>query len=479
MAAQHPAKSEPIRDNPAVWFCHACAMRGVARFAWLLIAVLFSAKVEAGAQARRGCSPEGAEARTASTLLGGIDVEVGLLEPDSSVAHVLGRIRTLLDSPCYAGFRREISTLPDTAPALQWWWNDAGAAEWFAFYLVDPDTWWGPSDKLHIAIPPSVRQELSLETGADSEFAEFLCPRADQQCGTETLGWIVRAEQAFDSYSLREGLRDPPFFSDEAPPFEERCASAVLSREEWNAGRYSSWRSCVEHKLGAVDAFPIGRFRAPSSGWITFEGRRGHYEFCDQLSMFDLDSGSAVIAKSCGALVLRQDGSVDFAETSKQRETSIRFGSVPVENLRELALVTILMPAIHRDIRTSWSSVEVPPSVPDDQLDLDGSARIEHPIMTGTTELRWSWIRNGREPIRRWMDWGGWNGGAADHAESLLEVVEASFREGCVKRALPGDIFNGLPSVNRVDADESELSRLFRSLRSESASRITSRCCNE
>ena len=33
-------------------------------------------------------------------------------------------------------------------------------------------------------------------------------------------------------------------------------------------------------------------------GWLVIRGRRGHYDFCDELHAYDLDSGSMVPADS-------------------------------------------------------------------------------------------------------------------------------------------------------------------------------------
>lgn len=446
------------------------------RFTTLIAAAILAISSEAGAAQHPPCDPTGDDAAKATRLLHSIDNEVATMASDDDATRIATRISTLLESPCYGRFRSEVPALPRTAPELRWWWNEAEASQWFAFYLVDLDATWGKSDKRRIATAPTVRRELSLETADGTEYAEVLCSRDDTTCGLETRGWILRAEKEFDDYSQSAGFSDPPFLDDEVRPVDARCATMILS-PDGVGGRYRSWRECIENKLGLVDAFPVGRFRAPTSGWILFEGRRGHYEFCDQLSIFDISTGSAIVAKSCSGLVLQPGGSVDFDATASMRETTVQFGRVSVDNLRELALITVILPAMQRDVRPFWNTFEVPTSVPDDQLTLDEYTWIQHMVTTGTTALRWTWLRDGREPVRRSIDWGGWTGGATDHATSLLEVVEASFVPGCVARPLPAAIFDGLPTVNRVDADPEELDDVFLTLRRRAASELANRCC--
>ncbi len=91
-------------------------------------------------------------------------------------------------------------------------------------------------------------------------------------------------------------------------------------------------------------ALPLGRFRAPDRGWLVIRGRRGHYEFCDELRAYDVETGAAYVAKSCSGLHLRPGGSVDFEATNASRKAAVEAGRVDVANLREAVWMILLAP---------------------------------------------------------------------------------------------------------------------------------------
>ena len=73
-------------------------------------------------------------------------------------------------------------------------------------------------------------------------------------------------------------------------------------------------------------------------------GRRGHYEFCDELGVYDLETGAAYLAKSCSALHLRPGGRVNFEATNAARKAVVEAGRVNVANLREAVWMILLAP---------------------------------------------------------------------------------------------------------------------------------------
>jgi hypothetical protein len=65
---------------------------------------------------------------------------------------------------------------------------------------------------------------------------------------------------------------------------------------------------------------------APPFLGIVIRGRRGHYDFCDELGAYDMETGAAYVAKSCSGLHLRTDGSVDFEGTNAARKAAVVAG---------------------------------------------------------------------------------------------------------------------------------------------------------
>ncbi len=52
-------------------------------------------------------------------------------------------------------------------------------------------------------------------------------------------------------------------------------------------------------------ALPLGDVKAPDTGWLVIAGRRGHYEFCDTVRAYDLETGAAFIDDNCSELTLQ------------------------------------------------------------------------------------------------------------------------------------------------------------------------------
>src|SRR5262249_55557470 len=114
--------------------------------------------------------------------------------------------------------------------------------------------------------------------------------------------------------------------------------------------RFRVYRACVESSQRHQWAMPLGRFRSPDSGWLVIRGRRGHYEFCDELSAYDLATGSAYVAQSCTGLELGDGGSVDNAKVDAKRKIKVTIGNLPLDNLRELAFMMLLAPEVEHDL---------------------------------------------------------------------------------------------------------------------------------
>ncbi|MFO7567571.1 MAG: hypothetical protein R6X02_33310 [Enhygromyxa sp.] len=212
---------------------------------------------------------------------------------------------------------------PSSGLALRTWWDDGGA-EWIEQFLIPDMTW----------ERPSVRVAFTPELAPDHPLADLFCPLAELDCDPRTRGWTLRAKQAFEHHAERRWTRHRTRNA-ELPAVREwsRCEQLATSKPD-HLG-YETWIECIDHVTLRRSVFPIGGLRAPDAGWFIIRGRRGHYRFCDEIRAFDLTTGSVHVAASCSGLALRNDGSVDGAQTSAGRVLQTTSGRVPVDALRE------------------------------------------------------------------------------------------------------------------------------------------------
>ena len=218
---------------------------------------------------------------------------------------------------------------PDDVEAMATWW-ERGGGDWLASGLST-----SPNPDLTV-VPPDAPKRLDPKQ--DQGVARLLCPDgAPASCGRESAGWALRAADALE----------PDEGHDAAEPrrkAEETCAAEAkkAKREE----KYRAWRACLESHRPQGAQLPLGRFQAPKDGWWVLRGRRGHYQFCDELRAYDLATGAAWVVKSCSGLVLQQGGTVDHDATDAARGVQVQVGRVPLDALREAAWMTITTPPL-------------------------------------------------------------------------------------------------------------------------------------
>lgn len=174
----------------------------------------------------------------------------------------------------------------------------------------------------------------------------LLCRTTDTACGAVTRGWKLRADAHFE---LHRALRrnEGSLMFDERPASgvkltSSECAEKASSGEP--AERYRTWLACIESQRPRRVALPLGEFKAPTARWIVISGRRGHYEFCDTTTAYNLATGAAFISDSRSALALRRNGDVDFNATNRARMERVKTGTVSVQNLREAVWMMLRRP---------------------------------------------------------------------------------------------------------------------------------------
>jgi hypothetical protein len=363
------------------------------------------------------------------------------LPPEAPVEPTEREIDALLAHRCFH-LAMEAGEPPrfDSALALQRWWTDGGL-RWLDSYVwrPDPDA---PARERFVVLPPEPRRTLALDGHTKHPLAPLLCPLADHACGLETAGWLQRAEAAFIANPdgpWRRLDEDEPSFPTPTAACEHEAAGAPAPM------RYARFRECLQQYRQQRTALPVGQFRAPREGWLVLHGRRGHYDFCDELRAYDLATGSAYIAQSCSNLVLLEGGSVDGAQTNARRQLRTTVGVLSMDNVREAALMVFLARSANEgpyDAQAFALPARLTPQWSYDPQQLGTTWYGSVSTSTEETIVSWSWIEGGRVRDSGQLRWGT-DRGSEHHASALLRVAEAGLVPGCTHAPLPRSILTG------------------------------------
>jgi hypothetical protein len=419
----------------------------------------------------RLCTKGSRELPAATARLKQLDQAITTAANDAPSSPLLKELRALLATPCFevAEATGDLDLRKTTTLALKRWWKDGGH-EWLADQLSADGT---------MSFPPSVRPTLSLETSPKHPLARLLCRATDPTCGTETAGWIARAEDAFrarakanarwrgDGYTINLYARSSPPKEDatESPRSQTldvplwRCAHPAKGKLD-----FESWSACVSALRTSVAMFPVGAVRAPTSGWLVIRGRRGHYQFCDQLTAYDLATGSYYASKSCSGLALQGDGSVNGQQTDAARTPVLEAGRVSVDNLREAAWMMFLATELDERGYESLDAFPMPPGL---------DPKVEVGTVSGTmsssgwgssaqTTLSWTWVDKAQVVAEGTLIWPDSDHPGKDHAVDLLRVVEAGLVPGCPPAPLPNPLLNGCGKggVSAIDDSAANLCKV-------------------
>ena len=239
---------------------------------------------QAEARAQERCRTKGTpEATRSRDALDALDQRIRTLavggRPASSRCRpsLASRV-TMLPARCRAGGRAGVRAPAVPAdlvggrrPSAGWRRTSTGPASGAVDDLRD-----------HVVFPPGPRKVLALDTAPADTLAPLLCRLADEDCGRETQGWAERARDAFSAAVVQDRVQDEDAFPVNSQALAARCEAEV--RRDGTTPEYAKWIECLaEHRVPGW-ALPLGRFRAPDRGWLVIRGRRGHYEFCDELA---------------------------------------------------------------------------------------------------------------------------------------------------------------------------------------------------
>lgn len=429
--------------------------------AWFTPASAHTAPKPARSHVIRPCVP-GEPAHTAALAeIEAIDGAIKALQPAALPSALLERLAKLASSKCFE-IGGNFYVAAKTGLSLRTYWENGGSSNFRAPLGL------GGRGERWVFSAPSARRAFTLETDPKSPLAHLLCPAADETCGAETAGWARRADAAFAAagelehlrYDWRRGGGSGRGDGDVC----DRLARAAPVRR-----RFELWRDCMLARAYSQTALPIGHFRAPKDGWLVIEGRRGHYDFCDETRAYDLTHGSAYIVGSCSALALRSGGSVDVRKTDDNRQLVVKLGRLPVETLREAAWMILLMDEVDQQVRLHSMGLQVPEWIEVMRVRDDDEGGVTGGVAGGSTAqttLRWratrssGLVKSGKLTFPYDFD------PAENHAVQLLQIAEAAFAESCPQRAPPLALLDRPVSLsaNRIDADERSLALASKTL---------------
>jgi hypothetical protein len=380
-----------------------------------------------------------------------LSLEINSLADHADCRPLRERLRQLLAEPCFRKLEI-IAPLVECGSgfALRDWWEHGGAS-WIRSAIGGEYR-----SKRGVELPPGIRATLSLDANPGHPLAPLLCRVGDASCGRETAGWLKRANDAEVSDHL-SARRHPSAPNPGQPCLKVQGKSAV--------DRHATWRDCIErqrHRQYMRTHLPAGAFRAPTVGWLVVRGRRGHYTFSDELAAYDLATGAAYRARQAGDLGILPADDVAAAERRKtgRRPVTAARGRVPIDNLREAALILFLWPEARPQLDAL--SVSLPAGV--ELLPLPAGFKFtELPKViissSGDTALSWEWIQNGRLVLAGDVVYTG-SGHGRGYPTWLLELAEAGLAPGCTPAPLPPRIVGlGRPiaGVELIDAKPEEL----------------------
>jgi hypothetical protein len=284
--------------------------------------------------------------------------------------------------------------------------------------------------------------------------APFSCPPKDPACA-RAAAYMLRAEEAFDAKAAsEEAYRTPKITSGslhvEIDP--ERCTSWI--REESDRPKtFEAWSACVADRALKNRRYATGlSLRAPDRGWLVLRGRRGHYDFSDEVRAYDLATGATYVVMEPGQLIANGPAPKPDSFT----------GAVVAEHVRELAFVLLTRAAVV-EVRTAKQYAVLPASI---SLRLtgdtppkswgrtrswnSGQTTLEYVFLDGATQFTGTFV---------WPESDDW---ANQHVTALLRVMEAGVARGCAPARLPPTVELFTPNGRNLPGIDAKLETLRR-----------------
>lgn len=315
----------------------------------------------------------------------------------------------------------------------------------------------------YLVIPPGLLPELP--DAARKDLASMICALNDSSCD-RSASYVMRSHEAFDAMARAEASSHHVGWEGSNSWFVE--VSQVMCTRDVEDGHpapktFEMWASCAASQAPKNRRYAESRLRAPERGWLFLRGRRGHYEFADEVRAYDLATGAAYVARNEGGLVL---GGHDFAA---QRGTETMTGQVAPDHVRELAFALLTRKAIVK-VRTDVSYAAVPAGVPlslappSSALNVAGWGELSW-ASSAQTQLAWTYT----DPTRgtrasgdfTWPSSSDW---VEEHIDGLVRIAEAGLVKGCAPAKLPAPSTAAPGRVSSIDVDPAQHQALNKEL---------------
>jgi hypothetical protein len=386
----------------------------------------------------RPCPHDSAASKAAAAEVDALSTRIKSLPPEGNPAPLLADLGRLLEGPCFALARLEERKWDiKSSLSLRSFWESGGQSWVESFLRLDASTW---ENGRAMWTPPTPRRALTLEAAPHHPLAHWLlCSERDEKCGDETEPWMRRALTYFKLFaSLRHVDNSTCHVEDSAYIVDPQGGCVTRALAPGVGEPYAEWRTCIEETAETQTALPLGRFRAPHDGWLLVRGSRWP-RFCDEARAYDLATGAAYVARSCSGRVRRADGSIESARTDLVRTDETHVGRLEVSLLREAAWMMVLSNEAQEGVIEEGFGSTIPdgiePAARSVRESLGGGFGS---VSSAQTELDWRWLARGKAVSSGTITWPEDGAGAArDHAVKLLDIAEASLREGCAPAPLP------------------------------------------
>ncbi len=391
------------------------------------------------------CIPGSVAHIMASAALQKLGKKIKALGPSDDTTRVNGEMKTLLATPCFllAAMHTGSSLEADSAYSLKLFWENGGR-RWLSFPLHT-------SESRSVVTAPTMRKPLRIDH-------PLTCVSKDSRCGLVTRSWHARAERTLTLMAERRRL-DTVMEEEDLHPTKAKCTQEALQQKP--ELRISYWLDCVNTLPIKRMALPLGNSRAPTTGWLLIRGRRGHYNFCDEVRAYHVTTGSAFVASSCSDLALNSDGTVDGVRTESNRKLLVQQGVIPVDILREAVWMILMSNEAQPNVMEAISYTL--PQV----LKLEfGTSSVGSSIggivglNTDQTRLDWKYLPDGSSGASGTLIWPReHDNDAKDYAVQLLRDAESVMIEGCAVTGPPRDLnFHRYPSSgSSVDVSEGKV----------------------
>ncbi len=393
-------------------------------------------------------------------------------EPDKT-ASVIADVREAWLHPCLSHFARVFPPPPASigrARFVELWQRGAGAS-----LRSMAGALYKRNGKNYVIAPPEEPAVVSAKDRA--AFSSWICPDPAVACN-QAGSYIERAHDAFDREEELAHRWNGMLVGGEG---NDRLPNSFLAtrlgcddRSQNDAEKatetpFETFEKCVASSSPRTWRYPEATtMRARDRGWLVLRGRRGHYEFSDEIGVFDLATGAAFIARSSSELLL-SGVSVDFNAVDKQRKPLIRAGSVAADQVREVAFLLATAPLL----RMQRSHAEIVPMPEKLEVTLSKNHDAKHPFDVGETgwatsaqtHVAWQLVDGTTTIAKGNLTWPDSYLAWESHAAGLVRVMEAGFVPGCTPAGLPKGIVRGpVGAVHPIDADPKAQADVFTTL---------------